>query len=224
VSFRRAALVAAFSLLSLVAAGPARAATDGACTDPAGVTVVVDATALGGDVSIGCADDSPATGTDALRQAGFADTRDASGLICALDSLPDPCPTTFAGEYWSYWHAEDGTWQAYMEGSDTAVPQPGGVEGWRWSDGSAGPEVDLAALTPAPETDAPQPGASEQASGTVTPTVTDPPSATETVAPAGQVEEQSTGGGSVPWFAIVVGLIALGLVVTTAVVMRRGRS
>ena len=217
--YRRAALVAAFSLLSFVAAGPAHAATDGACTDPNGVTVVVDATALGGEVSIGCADDSPATGTDALHQAGFTDTRDASGLICAVDALPDPCPTTFEGSYWSYWHAQDGTWQAYMEGSDTAVPQAGGVEGWRWSDGSAGPDVDLAALTTAPAA-----GASEPASGTLTPTVTDSPSATETLAPAGQVEEQATGGGSVPWFGIVVGLIALGLVVATAVVVRRGRS
>lgn len=217
--FRRAALVAAISLLPLVAAAPAHAAPDGACTDPTGVTVVVDATALGGDVSIGCADDSPATGTDALRQAGFADTRDASGLICAVDNLPDPCPTTFEGSYWSYWYAQDGTWQAYTEGSDTATPQPGGVEGWRWSDGSAGPEVDLTALTAAAEA-----GTSGPAPEPVTPTVTDSPSATQTLAPGGQVEEQATGGGSVPWFGIVVGLIALGLVVTTAVVMRRGRN
>lgn len=210
---RRVALVAAFSLLPLLAAAPAQAA-DGGCTDPAGVTVVVDATALGGDVSIGCADDAPATGTDALRQAGFTDTRDASGLICAIDSLPDPCPTTFDGSYWSYWHAQDGAWQAYMEGSDTAVPQAGGVEGWRWSDGSAGPDVDLAALAPTAT------AGSDQA----TPTTTGTPSATETLAPGGQVEQQPSGGTSVPWFGIVVGLVALGLVVATAVVMRRGRS
>ena len=217
---RRAALVAAFSLFPLLAVAPAQAAPDGACTDPTGVTVVVDATALGGDVSIGCADDSPATGTDALRQAGFTDTRDASGLICAVDNLPDPCPTTFEGSYWSYWNAQDGTWQAYMEGSDTAAPQPGGIEGWRWSDGSAGPDVDLTALT------TPTPEATDPATETASPatTATDAPSATETLAPGGQVDEQSSGGTSVPWFGIVVGLIALGLVVTTAVVMRRGRS
>lgn len=210
---RRVALVAAFSLLPLLAAAPAQAASEGACTDPAGVTVVVDATALGGDVSIGCADDAPATGTDALRQAGFTDTRDASGLTCAIDSLPDPCPTTFEGSYWSYWHAQDGAWQAYMEGPDTAVPQAGGVEGWRWSDGSAGPDVDLATLTTTATAGA---GPATPATGT--------PSATETLATGGQVEQQPSGGTSVPWFGIVVGLVALGLVVATAVVMRRGRS
>lgn len=219
-SLRRAALVAAFSLLPVVLAGPAQAAADGACTDPAGVTVVVDATALGGDVSIGCADGSPATGTEALEQAGFSDTRDASGLICAIDALPDPCPTTFAGEYWSYWYAEGDTWQAYLEGSDTAAPPPGGVEGWRWSDGSAGPDVDLASLEPSPTA-----GDTESATLTATsPAATDSPSATQTLAPGGEVEQQPSGGTSVPWFGIVVGLIALGLVVATAVVMRRGRS
>lgn len=214
---RRALLVAAFSLIPLVAAAPAQAAPDGACADPNGVTVVVDATALGGDVSVGCADDSPATGTDALRQAGFTDTRDASGLICAIDSLPDPCPTTFEGSYWSYWYAQDGTWQAYTEGSDTAAPQPGGVEGWRWSDGSAGPDVDLAALT------TPTDAASATETATTAATPSDGPSATETLAPGGTVDEQPSGGTSVPWFGIVVGLIGLGLVAAT-VVSRRGRS
>lgn len=215
--YRRAALVAALSLSCLVAAAPAQAAPDGACTDPTGVTVVVDATALGGDVAIGCATDSPATGTDALREAGFTDTRDASGLICAIDSFPDPCPTTFEGSYWSYWHAQDGAWQAYQEGSDTAVPQPGGVEGWRWSDGSAGPEVDLAALTTTGSTTP-----SETATASATPT--DAPTASQTLAPGGQIDQQPSDGTSVPWFGIVVGLIALGLVVATAVVVRRGRS
>ena len=140
----RAALVAAFSLLPLVAAAPAQAAPDGACTDPAGVTVVVDATALGGDVTVGCADGSPATGTEALQQAGFTDTRDASGLICAIDALPDPCPTTFAGEYWSLLARRGRHLAGLRGGLGHRRPAPGGVEGWRWSDGSAGPEVDLA--------------------------------------------------------------------------------
>ncbi|MDO8107726.1 hypothetical protein Q6348_11015 [Isoptericola sp. b441] len=211
-SHARAALVAVASLASLLAAGPAAAATpSGACTDPAGVTVVVDATALGGDVQVGCADQAPATGTDALRQAGFTDTRDAAGMICAVDALPDPCPATFTGQYWSYWYAQDGTWVAYQEGSDTAAPAPGSVEGWRWSDGSAGPQVDLATLAATPS--------ASTSPSVVQATPTGTPAAT--IGPAGPVQEQS-GGFSVPWLPIIAGLIAVGLVVATAL-SRRSR-
>lgn len=126
-------------------------APSGPCTDGDGVTVVVDLTDLGGEVEVGCATGA-GTGTEALQAAGFTDTRDASGMICAVDALPDPCPATFEGSFWSYWFAgEDGTWQTYMEGSDTAVPAAGGVEGWRYSDGSAGPTLspaDALALAP----------------------------------------------------------------------------
>lgn len=109
------------------------------CQD--GVTVVVDFTDLGGQLETGCATD-PATGIEALQQAGFTDTRDPAGMICAIDARPDPCPETFAGSYWSYWYGgQDGTWQVWMEGSDTSVPAAGGFEGWRYNDGSTGPGV-----------------------------------------------------------------------------------
>ena len=109
------------------------------CQD--GVTVVVDFTDLGGELETGCATD-PATGIEALQQAGFTDTRDPAGMICAINARPDPCPETFAGSYWSYWYGgTDGTWQVWMEGADTSVPAAGGFEGWRYSDGSTGPSV-----------------------------------------------------------------------------------
>jgi hypothetical protein len=122
----------------------------GACTDPDGVTVVLDSTELGGGVEVGCAA-SASTGSEALTAAGFEPTKDASGLICAIASLPDPCPATFTGSYWSYWFATpDGEWQMYLEGADTAVPQPGNLEGWRYGDGTAGPAASPADVT-APE-------------------------------------------------------------------------
>lgn len=135
--------IAALGAIALTSLGsPAVAESTQAETCPAGtVTVVVDFTDLGGEVEIGCATDA-STGTAALRSAGFADIRDASGLICAIDSRPDPCPAEFAGSYWSYWYAEDGEWLTWMEGSDTAVPAAGGVEGWRYNDGLASPGVD----------------------------------------------------------------------------------
>lgn len=200
---RRAALVAALALAPLTAALPATASTadDVACPD--GIPVVVDATELEGEVEVGCADDSPATGTEALTQAGFTDTRDGSGLICAISDLPDPCPETFEGQYWSYWYVADGEWQTWMEGSDTAAP--GEAEGWRWGDGTTPPDVDPAALLSAPE-------AAE---------TSDPPTMTATET---DVADQSEDGGA-GWSPIAIGgvVIAVLLVVATGFVARRRR-
>jgi hypothetical protein len=125
-------------------------APTGPCPDGTG-TVVVDFTDLGGRIEIGCATDW-STGTAALTSAGFADTRDASGMICAIDSLPDPCPAEFTGSWWSYWYGEDDSWRAWMEGSDTAAPGQGGIEGWRYSDGTAGPGITPAEAAELPAT------------------------------------------------------------------------
>lgn len=143
------------------AGAPAMVET-GVCPDAEGVTVVVDKTDLGGEVEIACATDA-STGTAALQSAGFADTRDAANLICAIDALPDPCPAEFTGSYWAYWTAErGGEWEMAMVGPDEAVPVAGGVEGWRYNDGSAGPSVDVP--DPAAEEDATE---STEASGDV---------------------------------------------------------
>ncbi|HWS58937.1 MAG TPA: hypothetical protein VN257_10385 [Actinotalea sp.] len=161
----RAAALGVLTGLALTLAAPAVAATppEGTCTDPTGVTVVVDLTDLGGAVEVGCAD-SPATGTEALQSAGFTDTRDASGMICAIDGLPDPCPATFEGSYWSYWYAQPGgEWTAYLEGSDTAVPAAGSVEGWRYNDGTAGPGI----VPPGPATEGEASASDESAAAPV---------------------------------------------------------
>ena len=139
--------------LGVVAAGlPATAvATDvvgpelEVCADDQ-VTVVVDFTDLGGQVESGCATPGT-TGSAALLEAGFTDTRDDFTMICAINAQPDPCPAEFTGSYWSYWYAADGAWQSYLEGSDTAVTAAAGIEGWRYSDGSAGPQVALPGAT-----------------------------------------------------------------------------
>ena len=146
------------------AAGAAVAEPDlsGGCTDASGVTVVVDLTEVGGGLEVGCAP-SAATGTEALAAAGFTETRDASGLICAIESAPDPCPTEFTGDWWTYWYATpDGEWQTYLEGPDTAAPEPGAYEGWRYGDGTAAPgatpaEIAAAAVSAEePAEDAPE--------------------------------------------------------------------
>ena len=176
---RRVAASTTFALGLLAAALPATAvATDVVgpeleiCADDQ-VTVVVDFTDLGGQVESGCATPG-ATGSEALVEAGFTDTRDDFTMICAINAQPDPCPAEFTGVYWSYWYAADGVWQSYLEGSDTVVTTAAGIEGWRYFDGSAGPQVTLPAATgdgPAAEETVEGPGAEETTEATADETV-----------------------------------------------------
>ncbi|CAM3564451.1 hypothetical protein OCAE111667_15565 [Occultella aeris] len=131
-------------------AGPAPA---GAClTADQGVTVVVDFTDVGGEVEAGCAEGDPTSGREALELAGFTPADSTPGLICTIDSLPDPCPTEFDGNFWSYWTAEPGAdWVSATVGADEADPAVGGYEGWRYFDGSAGPTVTSADVAAAAE-------------------------------------------------------------------------
>jgi hypothetical protein len=192
----------------------------GGCTDPAGVTVVVDLTDLGGQVEVGCAEDA-ATGAEALVAAGFTDTRDASGLICAIESLPDPCPETFEGSFWSYWYATpDGDWQSYLEGPDTAVPDAGSLEGWRYSDGTSGPTV-----TPAVVTDAATDAVTDESDDAAETTEADGEVVADQVV-ADQVDTSaSTADGLLadvpPWAAVVIGLAVLGALVAAGVGLAR---
>lgn len=117
-------------------------ASEGACSDGSGVTVVVDATDIGGSIVIKCAAGEQATGRSALEAAGFTPTDSQPGMICAIDAQPDPCPATFEGSYWSYWYSSAaGDWTSYQVGADSSKPLPGGIEGWRYNDGSTGPGI-----------------------------------------------------------------------------------
>jgi hypothetical protein len=126
------------AILPLEHAAAATVAADGGCS---GVTVVVDFTDIGGGVTLGCAASGFATGRDALQSAGFASTDSQPGLVCTINANPDPCPTTFEGSYWSYWHGTSGdaAWTSYQVGADGSHPVAGGVEGWRYNDGAVGP-------------------------------------------------------------------------------------
>lgn len=203
-------------MVALLAVGSAASAqshttldlSDG-CTDPTGVTVVVDFTELGGDVEIGCAD-APATGAEAITSAGFVDTRDASGMICAIDAQPDPCPEVFDGSYWSYWQSDGiGDWAASMEGADTTTPVPGAVEGWRYNDGTSGPGVapsvvvNVALTGTAGEDD--QDVTRDTASFSI---------------PAGDAEPEHRS----PWMFIVLAVGAIGVVAAVGIGLARRRS
>jgi hypothetical protein len=128
---------------AVLLAAPASAAVE-SCEG--GVLVVVDFTDLGGEVETGCAEGDPQSGRDALELAGFAPVDGATpGLVCTIDDQPDPCPTAFEGSYWAYWQVHDGEWVASEVGFDEADPTPGGIEGWRYNDGSVPPPLPDAA-------------------------------------------------------------------------------
>lgn len=205
---------------ALAAPVGAAAPGTGPCADASGVTVVVDATELGGDVAVGCAPD-PATGTQALTQAGFTEARDPSGFICAVAGLPDPCPTEFTGSYWSYWSADaSGEWTTYMEGSDTATPAPGSVEGWRYGDGTQPPAVDVADVLPGAAGDAP--AATEGSSAEAAPDAE--PSLEATAADDGTAEPEDADGSTTDlpgWVGVAVGVAILGGLVGLVVRLRR---
>lgn len=126
-----------------------------------GVTVVVDFTDIGGELEVGCAEGAQESGRAALLDAGFTATDSQPGLLCAINSMPDPCPETFEGVYWAYWHSTPSSeWESYMVGADSSTPATGSIEGWRYNDGSTPPGVepaDAASQLPAPAPESTEP-------------------------------------------------------------------
>ena len=168
----------------LLPAHAATAATDGACPDDDGVTVVVDFQELGGGTVVRCAPGPQASGLAALEQAGFTIEGTASwgtAVVCRIDGRPVPADEPCTGyppvsAYWSYWQAaEGGSWGYASTGPADARPEPGGFEGWSFSK-DRGPDD-----TPPPGADPVRPPAPTTTSSTTTTTVA--PTTTTTVAP-----------------------------------------
>ncbi len=121
-------------------AGSFAVTSPASAADCAGVKVVVDFTALGGGVQTECASGDPENGLKALELAHFTYSfvPRQPGLVCTINSLPNPCrkPTTSA--YWSYWHATPGgAWTYSTAGAGSYDPGPGTVEGWAFGAGTA---------------------------------------------------------------------------------------
>ncbi len=134
--------------------------TGQACQPDAGVTVVVDFTALDNSVRIGCAPGEQADGLAALAATGFTvGSESGAGTVCTIDGLPTEgypfCWLT--GGYWSYWKSPNRAtaWDFSQIGVGDGPIAEGSVEGWSWApafDGAA-PRVsvaDLAQHTPEP--------------------------------------------------------------------------
>ncbi|MEA5117069.1 MAG: hypothetical protein VB036_05550 [Propionicimonas sp.] len=135
-----AILAAALVLLAAGPVAPASAAPAETCT---GVWVVVDASTLGGPVSLSCATDHT-TGTEALASAGVEIVR-SSSMLCQLNGLPEECSIS-ATAYWSYWQAAPsgdsyGAWTYASLGPDSYHPRGGDAEGWVFGDGRTPPSA-----------------------------------------------------------------------------------
>lgn len=123
-----------------IAVPDAGAWTEGVCTDPTGVTVIIDFQDLGADRPfVRCASQPVTSGFSALLQAeiDYTTTVRFPGFICRIGGKPetDPCQTASpATAYWSYWiAARGGQWCYSNWGAGNRTPPPGSVEGWSFS-------------------------------------------------------------------------------------------
>jgi hypothetical protein len=155
-------------------AGPAPVAEAAACSGTSGVTVVVDFGSLGGGVQVSCAPGDPASGLAALSGAGYSYSfvPRQPGLVCQLNSKPDPCNGAPTTAYWSYWHASrGGSWSYSTTGAGSYNPRAGTVEGWAFGAGGR-PGIAPPAPAPAP---APKPPAAPKPTANPTTAAPAPP-------------------------------------------------
>lgn len=138
-------LLAAAVAFPVIGAAPATA-DDGACASSDGVTVIVDATALGGSMSQRCASNSPSSGLEALQRAGFnwSPVSSQPGMVCRINGRPGPsdqsCASTPpATAYWAYYRARRGGDWKYSSVGAASAPIAGGVEGWVFVTGGQRP-------------------------------------------------------------------------------------
>jgi hypothetical protein len=154
--------------------------TPGYCRSSAGVTVVVDMSALGGNVTVRCAP-GPAgagfNGIDALEGAGFTVTgtqRYGLAFVCRIQGRPaagerlaipgnpsyrEQCVNTPPQTaFWSYWYAPNGgSWTYSSAGAQAHDAIPGGFEGWSFSLGRTGKPAAPAVAPTRPRADPPAP-------------------------------------------------------------------
>lgn len=214
-------LVAAVLALVAGTVGLARpaGAADGRCD---GVWVVVDARALGGELTTRCAEGDPSSGLEALAATGhsYSFVPRQPGLVCTIDARPDPCNGAPADAYWGYYHAPaGGEWTYAVRGAGNRDPEPGSVEGWAFGDdaepgrrpptnepdGAAEPTAAPASEpspTSSPDPTSPRPSPSSSPSPTAAPgapaTAPSPATSSGSGEPSGAVSEPVPGSSPSP--------------------------
>jgi hypothetical protein len=161
--------------------GVPAAHASGGCSGTSGVTVVVDLSAFGQGIHVGCAAGTPASGLDALHSAGFSTApvpKYGTAFVCRIDGEPDTshesCTNTPpANAYWAYWHAAAGasSWSYESTEADHTHPAAGSVEGWAFGQ-SAQPGVAPNQATTPPPTSPPPPPPTSSPPHTTNPPVT----------------------------------------------------
>jgi hypothetical protein len=104
---------AAIAFCAFAVSAPRRGAAASACSDTAGVTVIVDFTHFGGAIERGCDPGEAANALDAVRTAGFTTAgtaRYGDAFVCRIDSRPPPkseacTDTPPAKSSWSFYYA-----------------------------------------------------------------------------------------------------------------------
>ncbi|HET7529806.1 MAG TPA: hypothetical protein VFJ98_02490 [Mycobacteriales bacterium] len=191
-------LVALLSAATAVLVGPP--ATGAQAQSTICVALVVDSSALGGDVDNGCTRvPSGATGYDVLRAGGHSWQVCDNGIIGEIDGRPaNGCQVKDNNHFWGYWHRKPGsrTWTFSSYGAGYYHPGEGSTDGWVWEDGTTSPPADVAypagchsppsspTPTPAPSTSsagpAPHAGGGTAPAATHAPAAASPPAGSTT--------------------------------------------
>jgi hypothetical protein len=215
------------SAAAVSAAGAVESGTSGYCSTTAGVTVVVDMSALGGGVTVRCAPGPGGagyTGLDALRGAGFTvagTQRYGLAFVCRIQGRPSPTEslavpgnphyheqcvdTPPQTAFWSYWSARNGgAWAYNTVGASSHDTIPGGFEGWAFSLGEGSPATPavkpVRPHSPPPTTSAPTsaPPHHHHGGGGGAPPSTSSPSSTSTPPPAPTSSAPTTDAPTTP--------------------------
>lgn len=155
------ALTACWLAGALFATGGTPPAQAEACSEPSGVTVLVQFPDR--HIETGCAAGHPVSGVDALTSAGFSLTY-VTGVpfVCRIDGEPHKAGcsrTPPAQAFWAYFHSSrNGRWVYNTLGPASSAPAPGSVEGWRFGGGAA-PTTAPSTTTSATASTVPQSGA-----------------------------------------------------------------
>lgn len=140
----RSALPRAAATVLVAAAGtvlPLSPAVAETCSSDTGVSVVVDATGLGGAISTSCVPDGGGDSAASLFEVHHDLTRAARfpGAVCRVDGAPADAECQNmppADAYWGlFWSDGSGGWVYSSEGVDSLDVPDGGSVAFAWQDG-----------------------------------------------------------------------------------------
>lgn len=208
----------------------------GFCQEGEGTTVVVDATALGGDVIVRCAPGTDKrTGFETLEAAGFEyESTTGSGMsaVCRLEGRPaadeeldidgksgysESCSGMPPAEaYWSYWRADDGAKWGFSQKGPQAQQKSTDFEAWTFALNATPDEPATPAIDPAsPEGDSGASGTQNGVEWTGGEDQADADAASAT---------DDSGSDVAPWVAggVIVALVVMAVVTAVRRRARRG--